>query len=499
MNKLILSISFCYHDSCITLSDGNSILLHLEAERYFRVKHKRVETIEEMDELIQTGLDYINKTIDDITEVIVAKWMNIYDEKFALILGRKFSYELSYHHNNHIGVTLPSKYDKCVIYVSDGGSECGTTKVYYKDNNKIYLKEDLDNFDYTGMFYGTIAQLVIDPDFDRAHTSGVGKLMGLSSCGEYSKDIEKIIKDNIKDLNKLNLNGVDYLLERFGLNNNYQIPWKDKKRVDLAATAHKLWVNKNVEILKKYNSYSNKICMTGGCALNISLNSKLLEDNIYEKVYTSPICTDSGQSLGAILYKYPNIKVDYPFVGRQFGKQIDFEINNIIDDLVNNKIIIWYDGKSEIGARALGHRSFIGLPDNIDQRKKISEEIKGREPYRPVAAMILEEDLGDYFYQSYLSPYMTFCSKAKQITYEKCPAIVHFDNTTRLQTISKENDYKIYMILKELKKRNIPPILMNTSLNIMGEPIVDTIEEALNVYKKSKADTIYINGRKWRN
>lgn len=498
MNELILSISFCYHDSCITFSNKKRILLHFEAERYFRKKHKRIETINEMDELIKAGLEYLNKSVDDITEVIVAKWMNIYNPNYALILGKKFKYELSDHHNNHIGVVLPLSFeDKCVIYVSDGGSENGTTKVYFKDNEKIYLKKDLDQVDYTGMFYGTIAQMVIDPDFDNAHTSGVGKLMGLSSLGTYTKEFESLIKKNIKNLNKLNLDGVDYLRKIFKLSDDYSRPWEDLRRIDLAKTAQVIWLEENIKYLRQFRSYSDAICMTGGCALNILLNSELINRNIYKKVYTSPICTDAGQSLGALLYKYRNLKVNYPYVGRSFNTTNEIDIKNIINDLLNDKIIAWYDGASEIGARALGNRSFIGLPDSIEKRIRLSENIKGREPYRPVAAIVLEDSVKDYFYQEYESPYMTFCSKAKQTTKKLCPAVVHFDGTTRIQTVNKEINPKMYNILSELKKIGKPPILMNTSYNIMGEPIVDTIEDAIKTFKNSKADVLYINGKKW--
>lgn len=497
MNKLILSISFCYHDSCITFADNKNILLHLEAERYFREKHKRICKIEEMDELIQAGLNYINKTVNDITEVIVAQWMNIYNPEFALILGKKFKYELSNHHNNHIGVVLPSKYEHSVIFVSDGGSECGTTKVYYLDKNYIKMIDDLDDMLYTGMFYGTIAQIIIEPDFDIAHTSGVGKLMGLSSLGEYSKEFEFLIKQNIKKLNKLNLGGVSQLLTLFDISDDYNEPWKDKRRLDLAKTAQTMWLEENIKYLENYRCYSDNICLTGGCALNILLNSALIERNIYNSVYVSPISTDAGQSLGAILYKYNNLEIDYPFVGRSFNKSDELELDNIVNDLLNGQIIAWYEGASEIGARALGHRSFIGLPNSISNRKRLSEKIKGREPYRPVAAIVLEEDLNKYFFQNYSSPYMTFCSKAKKLTIETCPAIVHFDGTTRVQTVNEKNNKKIYNILKELKNKNMPPILMNTSFNIMGEPIVDSIEDAIKTFKQSECDTLYINGKKW--
>lgn len=237
--------------------------------------------------------------------------------------------------------------------------------------------------------------------------------------------------------------------------------------------------------------------MVGGCALNISLNSKLLDDKIFDNVYVSPISTDSGQSLGAILYHNPNIKCNYPYLGRGYEANILFDKEELMRDLLSNKIIAWYQGRSEIGARALGHRSFIGIPDSIKMRKKISEKIKGREPYRPVAAIIPRELVNKYFYQDYDSPYMTFCAKAKNITKKLAPAIVHYDGTTRVQTITKQDNPILYDVLLELKKKGKAPILMNTSLNIMGEPIVDTENDAIETYKKSGADCLYLNGTKF--
>jgi len=495
--KLILSISFCYHDSAITLANKEEVLVHLEAERIYREKHKRFNNLKEVDFAITKALDSINKTIEDVTEVLVTDWENMYPKDYAIILGRKFKYELTSHHNNHIGVVIPSGFDKCVIYVSDGGSENGTTKIYYKNGQHIYLKEDLDKVNFTGMFYGTMAQLILEPDFDKAHTSAVGKLMGLSSCGKYDIKIENIILNNIEKLNRLNLNGIDELLPVFGLDNNYKEVWKSDLKRNIAHTAHNLWVNENAKYLVKHASYSRNICMTGGCALNISLNSKLINDNIYDNVYTSPISTDAGQSLGAILFKYPNIKVNYPFVGRG-TEEYDIEINydEIIKDLLEHKIISWYQGKSEVGARALGHRSFIGIPDNENMRIRLSEMIKKREPYRPVAAIIPKEKVSDFFYQDYESPYMTFCAKAKETTKQLAPAIVHQDGTTRVQTMKYNDNPILYTILKKLEKIGKAPIIMNTSFNIMGEPIVDTIQDAINTHKNSGSDELYINGKK---
>ena len=495
-NKLILSISFCFHDSCITLANEEKVLIHLEAERIFREKHKKFKNTAEVDYLVDIGLKYIGKTIDDVTEVLVTEWQNLYNGTKACILGKEFNVILTNHHENHIGVVLPKKFDKCVIFISDGGSEEGTTKVYYKEDNKIWLAEDLNNSNCTGQFYGTMSQLVLEPDFDRAHTSAVGKFMGLSSLGKYDENVMKTIKENEKKLNRLYVDGCKHLLKLFNLKDYYDKAWEDENKQNIAYTAHNYFVDTNVEKLRKHNKFSRNICMSGGCSLNISLNSKIIDDKIFDNVYVSPISTDGGQSLGAILYRYPNIEVEYPFLGR--GKEeIKSYDENVIEDLLNHKVIAWFQGRSEIGARALGHRSFIGLPDSVEMRVKISEKIKKREPYRPVAAMIPEEYISEYFEQKYSSPYMTFCAKAKEITKEKAPAIVHFDGTTRVQTVRKTDNPIIYDILLKLKEKGKVPILMNTSFNVASEPIVDTPEDAINTYKLSGADELYIDGVKY--
>ena len=499
--KKILSISFCYHDSAITFSTDKEILLHIEAERYFREKHKRFKNLDEVDELVKYGLNELNWDINEINEksdiVLHLGADNLYGSNNVKILGKNFKAILTSHHNNHIGTSFPSNYKKCVILCSDGGSEDGYTKVYYKNGKKIWLVSDWDNLECTGKFYGTIAQMLIEPKGSKAHTSGVGKLMGLSSYGKYSKKYEKLIKENIEEINKLHFDNVNNLLKIFKLEPEYNKVWLKKNKKDIANTAHKFWVNKCCDYLKEHSLFSKNICLVGGCALNISLNSKLIEDKIFDNVYVSPISTDAGQSLGAILYRYPKIKCNYPYLG--IGKESNYLYDEeIIDDLIKEKIVCWYQGKGEIGARALGKRSFIGIPTSNEMKVKISEKIKGREPYRPVACIIPYEFVSDYFYQTYHSPYMTFCAMAKPITKKLAPAIVHYDGTTRVQTITRDDNPVINDILLKLKDRIGVPILMNTSLNVMGDPIVNTVEDAIDTYKKSFADELYINGTKYK-
>jgi len=497
MEKIILSISFCYHDSAITFANEKEILLHLEAERFFRKKHIRFKSLAEVDELVKYGLEQLNLDIEDVSEVLVTKWNNLYNGDDVTILGKKFKAILTGHHDNHIGTSFPSNFEKCVILCSDGGSEDGVIKLYYKDGSKVWFVEDLENKPFTGKFYGTIAQMIIEPKCSAAHQSGVGKLMGLSSYGEYDNNLEKMYKENLKEINTLHFDNVDDLMKKFNLPQYYEKVWEDKYKQNIANTAHNYWVNECAEYLKKHNKFSRNICIVGGCALNISLNSKLIDDKIYDNVYVGPISTDAGQSLGAILFRYPNIKCEYPYLG--IGKESNVLCDSeVIDDLVKGKIISWYQGRAEIGARALGHRSFIGIPTSMEMKSKISEKIKKREPYRPVAAIIPREMVSEYFYQDYDSPYMTFCAKAKEITKKVAPAIVHVDGTTRVQTLTEKDNPIIYNILLKLKERIGVPILMNTSFNVMGEPIVNDIEDAIKMHKLSNADELYINGTKYR-
>lgn len=493
-----LSISFCYHDSSIAISNEKEILLEIEAERFFKKKNYRFHNLAEVDEITECALNELNITVDDIKKVYVTNWNNLYTKDNVVILGKEFNPIYTSHHFNHIGTSFPSKFKKCVILCSDGGSEDGYTKLYYKNGNKIKLIDDLDDKEFTGKFYGTIAQMLIEPKGSKAHTSGVGKLMGLSALGKYDKNIERIIENNISEINKLHFDNVIYLLREFNLDSNYEKVWLDDYKKNVAATAHKYWVDKCSEYLKKHSKYSKNICLVGGCALNISLNSKLIDEGIYKNVYVSPISTDAGQSIGAILYNNSTIECNYPYLGR--GKNSNYLYDKkILTDLLEGKIIAWFQGRSEIGARALGHRSFLGIPTTEKMRKRISEEIKGREPYRPVAAIIPYEEVNNYFYQTYQSPYMTFCAKAKEITKKLAPAIVHADGTTRVQTITCEDNPILYDILLQLKDKIGVPIIMNTSLNVMGDPISDTEEDAINTYKKSGADGLYINGSKYIN
>lgn len=496
MKNYIISVYFGYHDSCITIADKKEILLHLEAERYFRKKHIHVNQ-EQMLELINYSLEYLNIKIDQVKEILVAKWNNQFSSDIK-INGKKIKVIETRHHYNHIGTIFPVCNSDCLIICADGGSEDGTTKFYFKDKfGNISLVADYDNEVITGKFYGTITQMIIEPNVGRAHDTSPGKTMGLAALGKFSKKYNNLLDKNWKEINKIHSEGVEELNKIFCLSNNYSKPWEDKKRCNLAFTAQLYWQNNFIQKIIENKEISKNIALVGGCALNVSLISALDELKIFDKIITTPISNDSGQSLGAIMFRYPKTKCVYPFLGRHFGNDIKKIPSCLISDLIDEKIIAWYQGKSEIGPRALGHRSFLGLPTSIKLKEKLSIDVKKREPYRPVAPITIEKNVSKYFKINHSSPFMTFSPKTNDILKKISPAIVHYDDTSRVQTISKRNNPILYKVLVKIGKITGAPILMNSSLNVAGEPIVDSTEDAFRNFYNSEADVLYINGRRY--
>lgn len=497
--KLLLSIYFGFHDSNITISSKKEILLHLEAERVYRKKHVRLETKEEMEDLVVRGLSYLKVGIEDFETLYLARWNNkLLPDKEGLVelLGKRFRPIMTSHHENHIGTSYPARFNDSIIVCADGGSEDGTSKIYYKKDNKIELIENLDQTPMTGRFFGTLTQLVINPHCSTAHNTDAGKTMGLAAYGNESKKMIGLIHRYEKELNNLYFDGCDNLREKFEISSNYERPQKDKRRVDLAFNGQGFWIKKFLKAITRHACLSKNVSLVGGCALNVTLNSEIVQCGKFQNVYIPPVPNDSGQSLGAILFHNPKIKCEYPFLGRAYGitKRMPAKL---IDDLLREKIVAWYQDRSESGPRALGHRSFLGLPSSNKMKKQLSEIVKKREPYRPVAPIILENYLSKFFEPSIPSPFMSFSLNALKETQKVAPAVVHADGTSRAQTLKEKQNHILYEVLETLRKKTGAPILMNSSLNVMGEPIADTPEDAKRTFQNSQADILYINGERY--
>jgi carbamoyltransferase len=250
------------------------------------------------------------------------------------------------------------------------------------------------------------------------------------------------------------------------------------------------------------NTKIKNVCITGGYGLNVIANQYYLESLPEVNFYFEPLADDSGNSLGGAMYQYRYYTRDmkvYPikdtfFHGKKYninkikGEKCTYE--SIANKLSTGESVAIYEGYAEAGPRALGNRSILFDARNPDAKNLINR-VKNREWYRPFAAAVLEEDASLYFDMIIpTSPYMTVSFNANQYAIENIPGVIHVDGTCRIQTVSKENK-NLYNLLKEFKKATGHGVLLNTSFNLAGEPLVETPEEALSVLDRSELSLVW--------
>ena len=251
------------------------------------------------------------------------------------------------------------------------------------------------------------------------------------------------------------------------------------------------------------------ICVAGGTFLNCNANYKIHVETDFKNMHMYPACGDDGVSAGSALYYLHNLKAiplqDYTtselaytgidwYIGHLTGG-MPLDLDIIADRLNKDQIICWYDGSSENGPRALGHRSFLASPKHNEMKDKINARVKFREWYRPFAPIVLAEKAEEWFVMDFESPYMLHtvpCKKPFNI-----PAAVHIDNSARVQTLTKDHNEKLYTLIEKFEVLSGIPILINTSLNVKGEPIVESPDDAIDLFNRSDVDVLVINNQMW--
>ncbi|HEX8795857.1 MAG TPA: carbamoyltransferase C-terminal domain-containing protein [Polyangiaceae bacterium] len=263
---------------------------------------------------------------------------------------------------------------------------------------------------------------------------------------------------------------------------------------------------------------SKNLCLAGGTMLNVTACTRLLEETSFERIFIQPAANDSGNAIGAALYGYrevlggrtrPYLERDYDTcLGRSFSPEsIERAIRKartkatfterrvstlaeksaaLLPRILRDEIVAVFDGGSEFGPRALGHRSFLASPRKAEMRDRMNE-LKHREWYRPVAPAVLEEDFAEYFVAPFAkSPFMTLSARCTDRARERAPAIVHVDGTSRPQTVTATASPVLHQLLVESKRAAAIPVLVNTSYNVDGEPIVETPEDAIAAFLKAE-------------
>lgn len=425
------------------------------------------------------------------------------------------------HHLTHAATAcFTSPFASGVCAIIDGHGEKRSHSCYVYENNKIDIIKIKKRANLTslGFFYMTICRLCGFGLFKGEEW----KVMGLAAYGKFNKNIYGLIKPliGVDGLNIVQC-GFPEMFQIFKNLDSYRRDM-DESPLTVADLAHTAQVLYSETLYKFLNNLyevtdSENIILGGGCLLNSSANGQILQKTKFKKSYIFSAPGDDGCSIGAALLAYYEDhpgeirkKVfQSPYLGseiseksirnlKNFGKtghleafaeKVHIEAAQL---LAEGKIIGWVQGKAEFGPRALGNRSILADPRSSDAKDRINSRIKFREGFRPFAPSILHEHGDEYFENYQESPYMerTLCFKKKMI--EKVPGVVHEDHTGRLQTVKKEWNEKFYQLIKEFFKLTGVPIVLNTSFNIMGKPIIHSLEDAIAVFYTTDLDALVV-------
>ncbi len=472
-----------------------------------------------------------------------------HDDKFGVLNKIYFSE----HHLSHAASAFyPSPYDEAIILTADGVGEWATATVALGNNNNLKIVKEIHFPHSLGLLYSAFTYYI-----GFKVNSGEYKLMGLAPYGEpkYKKIIlEKLIDVKDDGSFKLNQKYFNYSTGLTMTNKKFSDLFGQKVRdpnnekltqfhMDIASSIQSATEEIMIKISKSlFDEYHVKnLCLAGGVALNCVANGKILKENIFNSIWIQPAAGDAGGAIGAALSFWhmelnKNRKIDNTkdnmkgsYLGPEFS-QSDIEkrlkkkganfktftedeiIKKTSDEILNGKVVGWFQGRMEFGPRALGARSIIADARSAEMQKNLNLKVKYRESFRPFAPSVLYEDLKSWFDLDCNSPYMALVANVKK---EKCnemkdnekklfgidklnikrseiPAVTHIDYSARVQTVHKETNPKYHKLILKFKEDSGCPVIVNTSFNVRGEPIVNTPENAFDCFMGTEIDTLVI-------
>ena len=457
----------------------------------------------------------------------------------------------SEHHYSHAASAFyPSPFKDAVILILDGVGEWATTTIATGNGNEIKILKEIHFPHSIGLLYSAFTYFtgfkVNSGEYKVMGLAPYGQ-------PKYKDIIMKELVDLKEDGSfRLNMKYFNYATGLTMINNKFEDLFGQKARnpqkdlltqfhMDIASSiqsvTEEIILKLTMSLSKEYKS--RNLCLAGGVALNCVANGKILKNNIFENIWIQPAAGDAGGSLGAALafwYKelgnkrnpsssddemrgsylgpsfYDNqVENTLKSLDAKYTKQNEENLISLIaNELKNGKIIGWFQGRMEFGPRALGARSIIADPRSDKMQKKLNLKVKFRESFRPFAPSVLREDLNDWFELNSDSPYMLLVSNVKKniqipmtekdqklfginklnIKRSSIPAVTHVDYSARIQTVHEKTNPKYYKLIKKFKEITNCPILVNTSFNVRGEPMVCTIEDAFRCFMGTNLDIL---------
>ena len=486
----IVSI-FGGHDANITFFNGQYHIIEIERLVKERYAHLYTDDSVNIDDVLKECQHIATKFwgIENDYECVLinSQWKKPKSLIENVFKSDKYLTLTNHHYTHAYSAFYQSPYKEALILSYDGGGEHEYFNFYSGNPNGVTL---LDKIPINmGMGYWKSASLIKQiTERSRTRRSYAGKLMGLAGYGTVKEKMlphlrQFFITRDGKILDKIN-NGIFY---------------DGNGGKNLAATIQKTLENILFEELDKYHS-NIPLIVTGGCALNVIINEKI-KDRYKREVYVPPNPHDGGLSLGHMFcYQTPKERVDVTYNGLPLldrDKLKDYETKKVTKKdiarlLKDGKIIGLIYGDSEVGPRALGNRSIVCDPNIANMKDILNSKVKHRESYRPFAPFCKKEDVHKYFESRDFEnmEYMSFAVKVKVNT---LPSITHVDGTARLQTVTEESHSHFYELLTEFGKISDTNVLLNTSFNTRGKPILSTISNAVDILNKTDLDYVVVN------
>ncbi|WP_443944240.1 carbamoyltransferase [Pedobacter sp. AW1-32] len=524
-----MSIEFCLREAGISIQDVDFIAISRDPKANFS---KKILTA------LKNKLSFKNivnraknlRKAGSIEEEIIRHFRLKKDSLKAKIINVE-------HHRSHLASAFfASPYKESAILSIDGFGDFSSTMTAIGKDNKIEVLNSVSYPHSLGVFYTMLTQFLGFENYGDEY-----KVMGLAPYGEpkFLSELEKVITLKPGGLFELDLTyfnhpkkGVNMVwengipsMENLYTEKTIELLGPPRKKDEPLTQSHKdlaSSIQKRTEevIFHILSALHNKtgldaICIAGGVAQNSVANGKILNNTPFKKIYIPPAGHDAGTAIGAALWVHNQIRGNdrtppmlHGYFGSRYSNQeiknllierkinfvqpdVDDYFDLIINCLTNEGVVGWFQGRAEFGPRALGHRSILADPRNANAKDILNAKIKRRESFRPFAPSILSEYVGEYFEQIDDVPFMEKVFKIKEEKRSEIPAVTHLDGTGRLQSVHKQTDEKYHKLIENFYKKTGTPILLNTSFN-ENEPIVNTPEEALNCFLRTKMDMIVL-------
>jgi carbamoyltransferase len=495
------------HNASVCYGDGFDFNI-IELERVFGLKNCSMMTYNQIphpsdEELI----NFFYKLKTEVNEPVDNVYFNQLSTREIDIINKTLNptefIKKSHHFGHAASAFYQSPYDKAIIFSYDGGGEDETGtyssfNIYIgdKSNKNISLYKTVPLNLGSAHCYLGIPISEIKKDINTLQYSG--KLMGLAPFGNVRKDWESTLVNYYRskhDLSLLNEIGLDCRENQL----NGQVSY------DLSATSEYvfsvLFQKEYFEVMNVFKGWN--VVLTGGCALNVKTNQLIYNHN--KNVFIPPNPNDAGLSFGFLFDDFIKDYYDMTYKGVDILDKKDFWLHKclcqtehinllkLVNELKNGLIFGIIIGKSEVGPRALGNRSIICYPAISNMKDIINSKIKFREWFRPFAPVVRLEDVNKYFEFNSESRFMSFCPKIRDKYKTILKEIVHIDGTCRVQTITNEQHPFLYSLLTEMESSGLIPVLLNTSFNIKGRPILSKYEDAIDVLLNTPLDGVITN------